>query len=181
MVKTKLIVWLWNPGKEYENTRHNIGFKIVEWIADYSDATKFMFDKKFNAQLAISKDWKYLLIFAKPYTYMNLSWDAVSKILSYYKIEPKNLLVIHDELDLPEGQLKLKWNWGHNWHNGLKSIEAKIWTNKYWRLKCWIWRPTEKYQVVNYVLWKLPNETLKKFEEQKDYIFELVRQFLVAN
>jgi len=176
-----VIVWLGNPWKEYENTRHNIWFKVVEWIADYAGWTKFLFDKKFNAEISIAKDGKYMMIFAKPQTYMNLSGDAVAKILNYYKIDPKNLLVIHDELDLPEGKVKLKWNWWHNGHNGLKSIDAKIWTNKYWRLKCGIWRPPEKWQVVDYVLWKLPDETLKKFEEQKDYIFELVRQFLVAN
>ena len=181
MLKTKVIVWLWNPGKEYENTRHNIWFKVVEWVSEYAEGTKFLFDKKFNAEISIAKDGKYMMIFAKPQTYMNLSGQAVAKILSYYKVDPKNLLVIHDELDLPEWQVKLKWNGGHNWHNWLKSIDAKIWTNKYWRLKCGIWRPPEKWQVVDYVLWKLPDETLKKFEEQKDYIFELVRQFLVAN
>ena len=181
MFKTKLIVGLWNPGKEYENTRHNIWFKIVERIAEYAEWTKFLFDKKFNAEISIAKDWKYMMIFAKPQTYMNLSGEAVAKILSYYKIDPKNLLVIHDELDLPPGQVKLKRNGGHNGHNWLKSIDAKIGTNKYWRLKWGIGRPPEKYQVVDYVLGKLPSEVLQKFEEQKDYIFELVRQFLVAN
>ena len=181
MLKTKIIVWLWNPGKEYENTKHNIGFKVVEWISEYAEWTKFLFDKKFNAEISIAKDGKYMMIFAKPQTYMNLSGEAVAKILSYYKVDPKNLLVIHDELDLPAWQVKLKWNWGHNWHNWLKSIDAKIGTNKYWRLKCGIWRPPEKWQVVDYVLWKLPDEVLKSFENQKDYIFELVRQFLVAN
>ncbi len=181
MLKTKLIVGLGNPGKEYELTRHNIGFIVVDWIADYADWTKFMFDKKFNAEISIAKDWKYMMIFAKPLTFMNLSWEAVAKLVNYYKIDTKNLLVIHDELDLAEWQIKLKWNGWHNGHNWLKSIDNKLWTNKYWRLKCWIWRPPEKWQVVDYVLWKLPKQTLENFENQKEYIFELVRQFLVAN
>ncbi len=181
MLKTKLIVGLWNPWKEYLKTRHNIGFNIIDWIVDYSEWTKFMFNKKFNSDISIFRDWKYVIIFAKPQTYMNLSWEAVSKILSYYKIDFKNLLVIHDELDLQEWRIKLKRNWWNNWHNWLKSIDLKIWTNKYWKLKCGIWRPDEKWQVVDYVLWKLPNDVLQKFESQKDYIFGLVRQFLVAN
>jgi len=181
MIKTKIIVWLWNPWKEYEDTRHNIWFKIVEWIADYAEWTKFLFDKKFNAEISIAKDGKYMMIFVKPQTFMNLSWESVSKIANFYKVESKNILVIHDELDLPEWQLKLKWNWGHNWHNWLKSIDNKLWTNKYWKIKCWIWRPSEKWEITNYVLWKISNTTLSKFEEQKDYLFELVRQFLVAN
>ena len=180
-MKTKLIVGLGNPGKEYENTRHNVGFKVLDLIKDYAEGTEFLFDKKFNAELSIAKDWKYMIIIAKPQTYMNLSWEAVAKILNYYKIDPKNLLVIHDELDLEPWYIKLKWNWGHNGHNGLKSIDKMIWTNKYWRLKIWIWRPDEKWKVVDYVLWKMPQEVWEHIEKNQDIIFEYVRQFLVNN
>ena len=181
MVKTKLIVWLWNPGKEYENSRHNIWFKIIDWISDYADWTKFLFDKKFNADISIVKDWKYLMIFAKQMTNMNISWESIYKILNFYKIQTKNLQLIHDELDLDPGSIKLKWNWWDNWHNWVKNIIQKLWTKQYWKLKIWIWRPKEKYQVVNYVLWKLPDDVLEGLNNQKDLLFEYVRQFLVAN
>ena len=178
-MKTKLIVWLWNPGEKYESTRHNIWFKIVDLISDYAWWTTFLFDKKFNADISIAKDGKYMIIFAKPQTFMNLSWESVSKIMNYYKILPENLLVIHDEIDLEPWIIKLKWNWWHNWHNGLKNIDKMIWTNKYWKLKMWVWRPEHKEQVVNYVLWKLPNSVLEHFQKSQTIIFDYIRQFLV--
>lgn len=180
-MKTKLIVWLWNPWKEYENTRHNVWFKIVENISNYADGTQFLFDKKFNWEISISKDWKYMIIFLKPQTFMNLSWDSVQKIVSYYDIDNKNILVLHDELDLEEWKIKLKWNGGDNWHNWLKDITKKIWTNQYWKLKIGIWRPEHKWDITNYVLWKLQKNTYNKLLEQEEFINEYVRQFLIAN
>ena len=181
MIKTKLIVGLGNPGEKYANTIHNIWFKIVELIADHADATDFLFDKKFNSEIAIAKDGKYMMIFAKPQTFMNLSGEAVSKIANFYKIEPKNILVIHDEIDLEPWKIKLKWNGGHNGHNGLKSIDKMLGTNQYWKLKMWVGRPEHKHQVVNYVLWKLPESVYNAFLKQEDLIYEYVRQFLVNN
>ena len=180
-MKTKLIVGLGNPWDKYENTRHNIWFKIVDLIANYSEWTPFLFDKKFNGDISIAKDGKYMIIFVKPQTFMNLSWDCVSKVLNYYKIEPANMLVIHDEIDLDPGVVKLKWNGGDNWHNGLKDITKKCGTNKYWKLKMGVGRPQEKSQVVNFVLWKLEKTTREKFLEQEEMIYEYVRQFLVNN
>jgi len=181
MLKTKLIVWLWNPGIKYENTKHNIWFKIVDLIANYAGWTSFLFDKKFNAEISIAKDGKYMIIFAKPQTFMNLSGDAVSKIVNFYKIDNKDILVIHDEIDLEPWKIKLKWNWWDNGHNGLKSITQKLWTNQYWKLKMWVGRPEHKAQVVNYVLWKLPESVYEYFLKQEDMIYEYVRQFLVNN
>jgi len=150
-------------------------------IWEYANSTDFLFDKKFNASISIVNDGKYLIIFAKPDTFMNLSWDAVSKILTFYKIEPKNLLVIHDEIDLQPWNIKIKWNGWDNGHNWLKDITKKIWTNQYWKLKMWVWRPEDKNQVVNYVLWKLSESILEHFKQNKAIIYEYVRQFLVNN
>ena len=180
-MKTKLIVGLWNPGNQYEDTIHNIWFKIIDLVANYSEWTTFLFDNKFNANISIVRHKKYMIIFAKPQTFMNLSWDSISKILNYYKIEAENILVIHDEIDLDAGQIKLKWNWWDNGHNGLKDITKKIWTNKYWKLKMWVWRPPSKAQVVNYVLWKLEKSVYDKFLEQENFIYDYVRQFLINN
>jgi len=180
-MKIKMIVWLGNPGDKYENTKHNIWFKIVELIANYSEWTDFLFDKKFNADISIAKDGKYMIIFVKPQTFMNLSWDAVAKVANFYKIEAKNILVIHDEIDLEPWKIKLKWNGGDNGHNGLKSITQKLGTNQYWKLKMWVGRPEYKAQVVNYVLWKLPKSVYDAFLKQEDMIYEYVRQFLVNN
>lgn len=181
MIKTKLIVWLWNPWEKYEDTKHNVWFKIIDMIAEHALGTDFLFDKKFNGKVSISKDGKYIIFFLKPETFMNLSWEAVSKISNFYKIEPKNILVIHDEIDLDPWKIKLKWNGWDNGHNGLKDISKKLWTNKYWKLKMWIWRPEDKSQVVNYVLWKLPKPVLEHFKKNEKVIYEYVRQFLINN
>jgi len=180
-MKTKIVVWLWNPGEKYLNTKHNIWFKIVELISDYAEWITFLFDKKFNAEISIAKDGKYMIIFVKPQTFMNLSGEAVSKIANYYKVEPKDILVIHDEIDLEPWKIKLKWNGWDNWHNWLKSITKMLGTNQYWKLKMWVWRPEHKAQVVNYVLWKLPDSVYNYFLKQDDMIYEYLRQFLVNN
>lgn len=180
-MKTKLIVWLGNPWKKYEYTKHNIWFKILDIINYELTATNFLFDKKFNSELSIAKESKYMIIFLKPQTYMNLSWDAVLKIINYYNIESKNLLVMHDEIDLDPWNVKLKWNWWDNWHNWLKDITRKLWTNKYRKLKIWVWRPYDKLEVVNYVLWRLNKNTLESLINQKEYILDYVKQFLINN
>lgn len=181
MLKRKLIVWLWNIWDKYENTKHNVWFKILDHVASFSESTDFLFDSKFNWELAITKDGKYMIFFLKPHTFMNLSWDSVSRLLSYYKIESKNMLVIHDEIDLDVWKIKLKRNGWDNWHNWLKDISRKIWTKEYRKLKMWVWRPHDRWHVVNYVLWKLPNSVLEHFYKNENIIFEYVRQFLINN
>lgn len=128
----KLIVGLGNEGNEFINTRHNIGFNFVEKLAGSS---KFLKDTKLKASL-FSKDIngkKYLLI--KPQTQMNLSGEAVNLVSKYYEIEPAQILIVHDDLDLKIGCFKIMFSKGPKLHNGINSIENRLGTSDFWRLR----------------------------------------------
>ena len=146
----KLFVGLGNPGDKYEKTRHNAGFWWIDAIAAQTNSRLAVDAKMFGlvGKLNPAQD-KWLL---KPTTFMNLSGKAVAALANYYKISPAEILVIHDELDLPAGSSKLKLGGGHGGHNGLKDIHAALGTANYWRLRIGIGHPGERNEVVNYVL-----------------------------
>jgi peptidyl-tRNA hydrolase, PTH1 family len=154
MTIIKLFVGLGNPSDQYEATRHNAGFWFIDAIAAQTncklalDAKMFGFVGKFNQD-------NWLL---KPTTFMNGSGKAVAALANYYKILPSEILVIHDELDLPAGTAKLKFGGGHGGHNGLRDIHAALGTADYWRLRLGINHPGDKNEVINYVL-KAPTKT----------------------
>ena len=117
----KLIIGLGNPGKEYENTRHNIGFMVLDnYLKDSS------WQKKYNALYTTEIINNEKVIFVKPETYMNLSGNSVIEFINFYKIENKDILVIHDDLDLPFGKIRVKTNSSAGGHNGIKSIINRI-------------------------------------------------------
>ncbi len=180
-MKLKLIVGLGNPWNEYKLTRHNIWFIILDWFQNEFDFTTFLFNKKFNAEISTGKYRKWPTILVKPQTYMNLSWDTVKRIINFYKINPKDILVIHDDIDLSFGKIKLKWNGSHWWHNGIKDIIKKISTDKFWRLKLGIWRPKTKEEVVNYVLSNFKSEELDYRKKNKKIIFDKIDEFFVSS
>jgi len=147
----RLIVGLGNPGREYEATRHNAGFWWVDAVASGKSAS-FKPEKKFHglaARLAVNNREVWLL---KPETFMNLSGRAVSALAGFYKITPDEILVVHDELDLPPGTVRLKKGGGHGGHNGLKDIIAQLGTPDFWRLRLGIGHPGDRNAVVNFVL-----------------------------
>lgn len=147
----RLIVGLGNPGREYEATRHNAGFWWVDAVAAGKSAS-FKPEKKFHglaARLAANNREVWLL---KPETFMNLSGRAVSALAGFYKITPDEILVVHDELDLPPGTVRLKKGGGHGGHNGLKDIIAQLGTPDFWRLRLGIGHPGDRNAVVNFVL-----------------------------
>lgn len=144
----KLFVGLGNPGDKYERTRHNAGFWWIDQIAVQTN-TKLVSDAKFLGVVGKINQESWLL---KPSTYMNLSGKAVAALANYYKITPAEILVIHDELDLPVGGIKLKFAGGHGGHNGLKDIHAALGTPNYWRLRIGIGHPGDRNEVVNFVL-----------------------------
>ena len=150
MSEIKLIVGLGNPGTQYESTRHNAGFWWVDQVCAET-GSKLNLEAKFfgHAGKLKSNDEVWLL---KPTTFMNASGRAVAAIAKFYKIAPENLLVVHDELDLPPGTTKLKRGGGHGGHNGLKDIAAQLGTPDFWRLRIGIGHPGDKNQVANFVL-----------------------------
>jgi peptidyl-tRNA hydrolase, PTH1 family len=147
----KLIVGLGNPGREYEQTRHNAGFW---WIDEFALANKMSFnaDSKFHGQAARSVLQGHEIFLLKPQTFMNVSGRAVGALAQFYKIEAAQILVVHDELDLPPGSAKLKLGGGHGGHNGLKDIIAHLGTRDFWRLRIGIGHPGDRAEVANFVL-----------------------------
>ena len=138
-----LIVGLGNPGKSYSNNRHNIGFKVLEKLEDTYKIPKFT--KKFKSNFSKFIFNEKLLLLLKPLTYMNNSGVAVKEIKNFYNIDIKNIYVIHDEIDLNLGQVKIKNGGGHNGHNGLKSIDQSI-GKGYNRIRIGVSRPSKIYK-----------------------------------
>jgi PTH1 family peptidyl-tRNA hydrolase len=128
----KLIVFLGNPGKQYSRTRHNIGWQILSY--KYPSAS---FQKKFNGEIANDKATKLL----KPLTFMNESGRSVGAAASYYNLDPTEILVVHDDLELPFGEIKVQKGGGLKGHNGLKSIKTYLNDNNFYRLRFGIGRP----------------------------------------
>lgn len=151
MAAIRLIVGLGNPGREYESTRHNAGFWWVDELARIHKLS-FKSEIKFHGLTARGQLHGHEMLLLKPQTFMNVSGRAVSALAQFYKIEPAQILVVHDELDLPPGAARLKLGGGHGGHNGLKDIIAHLGTKDFWRLRLGIGHPGERTEVVNYVL-----------------------------
>ncbi|WP_320033331.1 aminoacyl-tRNA hydrolase [Halarcobacter sp.] len=153
-----LIVGLGNIGEKYELTRHNIGFLVIDEMTKSLNTSNI---NKSNFKADVFKSGYNL--FVKPKTYMNLSGDAVVAIKEYYKIDIEDIIVIHDDLDLPFGTVKFKIGGGHGGHNGLKSIDSHI-GKDYIRVRIGIGKPLNKEDVANYVLSNFSKEELNKLE-----------------
>lgn len=148
----KLIVGLANPGKEYEKTRHNAGAWFIDEILREHDLS-LRPEKKFHGlytEAKIANESCHLLI---PTTFMNLSGQSVQACANYFKIPPESILIIHDEIDLPTGIIRLKKDGGDGGHNGLKDIIAHLNTKQFFRLRIGVGRPApSRGEVVDYVL-----------------------------
>jgi PTH1 family peptidyl-tRNA hydrolase len=145
----RLIVGLGNPGAEYSETRHNAGFWFCERLARELGVSLSR-ESRFHGSAGNARaDNLWLLL---PQTYMNRSGQSVAALLRFYRIDPAQMLVVHDELDLPPGQMRLKFGGGLGGHNGLKDITSHLGTQDYWRLRVGIGHPGDKNEVANYVL-----------------------------
>lgn len=146
----KLIVGLGNIGKKYKNTRHNVGFMMVDNYAA-QNGLKFKINKDFNASIAVTKINDEMIVLMKPLTYMNLSGNAVVKVRNYYKIDNEDVLIIHDDMDLDIGRCRFRIKGSSGGHNGLKSIFSCLGSTEIKRFKIGISAP-DKDEVVDYVL-----------------------------
>lgn len=149
----KLIVGLGNPGSEYEATRHNVGFWWVD-AAARELKTALQADRAYHGLVARTSVQGQPLWLLQPQTYMNVSGKSVAALARFFKIQPDEILVVHDELDLPPGEAKLKLGGGHAGHNGLRDIHAQLGSDRYWRLRLGIGHPGVKSEVANWVLRK---------------------------
>ena len=164
MTEIRLIVGLGNPGREYEIARHNVGFLWVDELA-HLQKLSFRNESKFHGLTVRSKLHGHEVLLLKPQTFMNASGRSVGAIAQFYKIEPRQILVVHDELDLPPGVARLKVGGGHGGHNGLKDTIAHLGTKDFWRLRIGIGHPGERAEVSNYVLGNPGNEERKLIDE----------------
>ncbi len=137
-IKIKLIVGLGNPGKEYENTRHNVGFLFIDQIKKSLDIKEFKLEKKLFSEIAEAE-----IPLAKPQTFMNKSGDAVSALAKFRKIKPENILVVHDDIDILWGNFKFSFGRSSAGHKGVESIIKTLKTKNFWRLRIGI-QPTLK-------------------------------------
>ena len=171
----KMIVGLGNPGDEYVNTRHNIGYMFID---DFANKHNVIIDKKkFNGlytELMIDNE-KVILV--KPLSYMNLSGEVVSKFVNYFKINLNDLLIINDDLDLPLGKIRLRENGSSGGHNGLKNIALHLGTEDFKRLKIGI-SNDKGMDTKDYVLGKFSKEDIKLLNELKETVSELQEDFI---
>ena len=151
MAAIRLIVGLGNPGREYESTRHNVGFLWVDELARLQNLG-FRSEAKFHGLTARGQLHGHEVLLLKPQTFMNVSGRSVGALVQFYKISPEEMLVVHDELDLPPGVARLKMGGGHGGHNGLKDIIAHLGSRDFWRLRIGIGHPGDRSEVSNYVL-----------------------------
>ena len=174
----KLIVGLGNPGKEYENTRHNAGFKFID---KFAQSKNIKFNKeKFNGLYAQYNYNGEKIILLKPQKYMNLSGEVVIKFKEFYKIDLKNILIICDDLDTPLGRIKLKYKGSSGGHNGLKNIEINLHTNEYKRIKIGISKDNNCDRI-DYVIGKMPKEELAILEKVTDNAPEIINDYLTLS
>ena len=167
----KLIFGLGNPGSEYANTRHNIGFIMLDdYIGEYKWSKKFnglYIEKNINGE-------KY--IFVKPLSFMNLSGGVVSSFVNYYKVSYKDIIVIHDDLDLPVGKIRIKVNSSAGGHNGVKDIIKSLNTQEFMRIKVGI-SNNKNIDTKDYVLGNFSKSDLKVIKDIEKEVFEIIENF----
>ena len=156
MAAIQLIVGLGNPGPNYAPTRHNAGVWFVEkWCAQQN--LTFKTEPKFKGRLTRFSCYSHDCHVLIPTTYMNLSGDSVRIVSQFYKIPSRHILVVHDDIDLPPGTVKLKLDGGHGGHNGLRDITLKLQTDEFYRLRIGVGHPGNKEEVIHYVTQKPSN------------------------
>jgi peptidyl-tRNA hydrolase, PTH1 family len=173
----KLIIGLGNPGPEYAATRHNAGAQFVEALARHSSCSLKTEKKTFGLIAAVNAMDMNVRLFV-PTTYMNESGKAVQAVLSFYKIVPPQALIVHDDIDLPVGSIRLKSDGGHGGNNGLRDIIARLNTRNFHRLRIGIGHPGMKHQVSHYVLQTPPASEQQKITQGIDHALSLLPQIV---
>lgn len=186
----KLIIGIGNPDSQYQNTRHNVGFMLVDYIAKKNDLNNFEMNKKLNSLTLKGKVDNSSIILAKPQTYVNKTGEAAAKLKNFYKVKPEQILVIQDDLDIPFGNTKISFDKNSGGHRGIESIMRVLKTKKFYRLRVGLAKPalqkarqqSDKKRdefVVKMVLSKFSpseqDEIKKIFKEGYEKIIQLTR------
>lgn len=172
----QLIAGLGNPGNEYEKTRHNAGFWFIDQLVSQYNLT-LKNESKFLGEVAKFNSPSGNIWLLKPMTFMNRSGQSIARLAQFYKIKPEQILIVHDELDLPPGSVKLKQSGGHGGHNGLRDSIAQLGKNFY-RLRLGIGHPGNKEQVVDFVLGKTPQSDKQLIESAIDKSIDSIELIL---
>ena len=159
--RIRLVVGLGNPGPEYDGTRHNVGFELVDRLAAERDL-KWKRDRKFRAKIASANA---SLVLTKPLTYMNLSGNAVARLQRFHKLDPDQILVVYDDVDLPIGRIRFRPEGSAGGHNGIKSLIEYLSTKEFPRLKIGIGSASGRGEMVGHVLGKFSQEEREELEK----------------
>ena len=159
----KLVVGLGNPGKQYEKTKHNIGFMVVDAIADSVPRTPWREEQRAEVCSITVAGEKVLLV--KPQTFMNVSGESVGPLMRYYKIDSSDVYCIYDDMDLPVGKLRIRPNGSSGGHNGIKSLISHIGTENFPRFRVGIGRPLPQWTVIDHVLAPFSEESQEKVQK----------------
>ncbi|RJP84640.1 MAG: aminoacyl-tRNA hydrolase [Desulfobacteraceae bacterium] len=175
-----MIVGLGNPGREYERTRHNIGFMVIDRLAESCGIS--LTQKKFDALFGVGKIETLPVILAKPMAYMNRSGPPVQQLAKYYQLESDHILVIHDDIDILFGNLKIKSKGGHGGHNGIKSIIGATGESEFPRIRIGIGRPESHHMdVTNHVLGKFTPDEMQYLEPVLSHAVDAAQLILKKN
>ena len=159
----KIVVWLWNYPKEYEKTKHNVWFMFLDFIQWNNSFDDFKFEQKFKGEISTWRIWIDKVILLKPHTYMNLSWESLQLLASYYKIDIEDVIVVYDDMSMDFWKLRFRKKGSAWWHNWIKNIIKHFWEN-FDRIKIWIWF-NENFEVSDWVLSKFTNTELSSLEK----------------
>lgn len=169
----KIIVGLGNPGNEYAKTRHNVGFMLIDALADNLNIT--LWKDKFNAQIAEGRIGTEKILLVKPQTYMNNSGEAVGPLMRWYKLEPEDIIVAHDDMDIPAGTVRIRKKGSSGGHNGIKSLIAHLGSENFARIRLGIGRPLPGWSIVKHVLAPFPAEDRIEVDKAIDYLIPAVK------
>jgi peptidyl-tRNA hydrolase, PTH1 family len=171
-----LVLGLGNPGAKYKRTRHNAGFLVVDRLADRWGAR--LDRAQFGALVDRARMGSTDAVLAKPQKFMNLSGQAATSLRGYYKVDPTDVVVVHDDVDIPFGDVRVKAGGGHGGHNGLRDIQAKMGTNDFVRVRFGVSRPPPGWETANYVLGNWHNDETEQLDELVDRAADAVEAVL---
>lgn len=170
----KLVVGLGNPGKQYENTRHNVGFIVLDYLAQYYD---FKFEVKKKYQIGTASINGEKVLFVKPQTFMNLSGEAVIEVMNFYKLNVEDIIVVFDDLDMEFGKLRVKQDSSSGGHNGIKNIINHLHTQNFMRIKVGI-NNSYKKDVKSFVLSNFSKDEAKQLNDLNSVICNGILAFI---
>ena len=176
----QIIAGLGNPGNDYEKTRHNVGFWFIDHLVSQHNLT-LKNEAKFSGEVAKFNSPSGNVWLIKPTTFMNRSGQSIARLAQFYKIKPEQILVVHDELDLSPGTVRLKKGGGHGGHNGLRDSIAQLGSKDFYRLRLGIGHPGSKERVVGFVLGKTPQSEKILIESAIDKALDLIEPIIQGN